>query len=560
MNASGPGRRDWRPDPGQPTRPHPREAVPSLLQRWRAAFLRPSKILPMSSRVRWTFGIVFVLMLVFRVAYVAPGEFLLGYHANEDALTHMVVTSNLIAGGHAELGLPVFTFPGESNRGIDNLPGAGRFSPDGRFYYTSFPPGSFLLTAGIGKLAGLRWTPFSARCLAIILHLAVALLTAGLVREIARSLGSAGTSANDSARVAFMLTFTTFELARSYTFSLWGQHWIQLPLLLVPWLFLRNSRGWLFHLLVLVMPLIEWTGYVANAGLFFVLLADWRIRRGWQDAPPAPSRRFPADALAVFLLTLAAGCVQAVWFGGLLGFEAYFSALADRREFRGTDALSLVKLPFATLISLGPLLLVPALWIWKSRRTLPVTFKTTTASILANPVVAFALAMLLLPCVENLLLSNHALTYSFDRIKVCSFCIVLFCALPFLLKKRNAANRHFAVMASVVCVMNTALFAVYTARIYRDREKPGKDTLTAATHVRDRIPRADQVLVNDNVRAAFLYYAGRNVQEESSPIPDPAAYLKQLPPMNRSVHLVIPHSRTDFVRECESGRIRSIGF
>ncbi len=514
----------------------------------------------MSSRIRLIFGMAFVLFLTYRLAYTAPKDFLLGYQANEDALSHMVLTSNLIAAGHAELGLPVFTFPGDHNRGINNLPGAGCFSPGGRFYYTSFPPGPFLIVAGLGKLAAWQWTPFSARCLLIGLHLAMALLTAGLVREIGRSLGCEAGLSRDSALVAFMLSLTTFELARSYTFSLWGQHWIQILLLLVPWLFLRNSRKLLFHLLVFVMPLIEWTGYIANAGLFFILLAQWRMQRRSQAGNKDLANRFPTGPLAVFLLTLTAGCIQVAWFGWLLGFEAYLSALAHRREIRGTDTLSLVKLPIASLISMGPLLLLPGWWLWKSRAGFPTLPKSIAASLRENPMVGFALALLLLPCVENLLLSNHALVYTFDRIKVCSFFIVLFCALPFLSRGKDTGSRNFAAIAAMICVINFAAFIYYTERIYHARDKQGQDTLAAGAYVRNRIPTEDQVIVSDNVRAAFLYYAGRNVKEEPAPIPDPVDYLKQLPSMNRSVHLVIPQSRTAFIREAGSEEIRSVGF
>ena len=196
-------------------------------------------------------------------------------------------------------------------------------------YYTSFP-GLFLPLAGLGWLTGWSWSPVSARCVLIVLHLVVAWITAGVVREIGKCLGCDDASGKAAAVLAFMLSFTTFELARSYTFSFWGQHWIQIPLLLIPWMFLRRSRGVFFHLLVFLMPLIEWTGYIANMGLFLVLMLEWHLECRKPVGHLMCVRHFPRAAVGVLLLTTAAGLIQVVWFGDLVGYDAYFAALLDR--------------------------------------------------------------------------------------------------------------------------------------------------------------------------------------------------------------------------------------
>ena len=209
---------------------------------------------------------------------------------------------------------------------------------------------------------------------------------------------------------------------------------------------------------------------------------------------------------------------------------------------------------------MGPVVLLPFWWLWNHRRNLPILFQSSVAKLRANPTLGLALLLLLIPCAENLLLSKHALVYSFDRVKVCSALIILASILPFFTTPAQPALRPFSSRVAVICLLNLAILIFYAAKIYRDRNEQGLKTIAAANYVRTQIPEQQRVIVNENVRAAFLYYAGRNVAVELNSIPDPVSYLQQLPPVDTPAHLVIPDIRRAYSRNPSTDKVQCSEF
>jgi len=516
-----------------------------------------------SSRIpycaRWILGVVFGISLLIRLVYIAPHELILGYHASEDALSHTLVTSNLIAAGNAQMLLPVFTYPGEHNLSIDNLRTAGRFAKDGRYYYTSFPPGAFIIVAGIARIFGIEWTPFSLRTFAIFLHLTVALTTAGIVREIGKKTSIGDCLSRDYAILAFMLSFTTFELARSYSFSIWGQHLIQLPLLILPWLVLRKSTGLSLYALVLVIPLIEWTGYIANVSLALVLFWNYWHQRGKKQRN-GQLITVPWNAFAVLALTAVVGIIQISWFSSLLGFHEYISALAYRGEVRGTAFASLVKMPFAYIISIGATLILPVWCVYQTRHSLQSLIKPPLQIVAQYPLVVCAIALLLLPCAENLLLSNHVIQYPFDRIKGCAFFIVFIFTVLMLLNNQKIKVERLAYVTAWACAINLVIFCVYSTSVYYQYGDQGGNVLAVGSYIRKYAAKEDTVIVNDVVRGNYLYHSGRNILEASGSIPNPCDYIMNSTHGAQKVHLIFPNARTVYIRDSGGNDIRTVTF
>ncbi len=384
-----------------------------------------------------TRGLFLVVTLLFavsagiRLARFDPGNNL----RNLDASYHVLLTVEALRETPARIHyfLPLVSLGKPADKHI----GWGVTVPDahGNYYYTSFPPLGFLIPYVVFAAFDAAPTLQNLLYLNLGIHYAAVLLLCLLVWR--------ALPATENGRRRWLLTAlvaATYLFAFEALYSHGVIYWHHSPFQVV-WLVqllafqrllgpTRRSEDMLIYalpginqlariyqrfpkassLLLAVSfaaPLMEWTGYLSNAALAWLL---WHVRDKVADGRQA---RWLARAIP--LVTLAAGLSFILHFCVVIGLEPLLHALGDRYTANNTFADVPVKFLYGYLESYGLLFILVVTIVV----ALPFASRRIVASSplgWSSTYIVLSLAAIL-PLFENFLLLQHAIAYSFDRLK-----------------------------------------------------------------------------------------------------------------------------------------------
>jgi hypothetical protein len=281
----------------------------------------------------------------------------------------------------------------------------------GDYVYTSFQPAGFLAPYLTFKLLGI--TP-SVEHLALFsagIGLVSALLLFALLYRLLTYAGRDPWPAATAAMAGCIIGLFSREALQSFGVIYWVHELYQPVLIVSLYACFRylaaepaGTRGaWFVILMAFLGPLVEWTAYVFNAGTVLLLwfVVDER----------AASRRL---AIRIVAATALAGLLTVLHFSLAAGVLPTLMAFARRFFNRSAMASAHAGNSFAEyalsyglfLIVIAALLLVLLLW---HRTHRPIAKRERVL------LMVFALAAI--PLAENLLLLQHAMQFSFDRLK-----------------------------------------------------------------------------------------------------------------------------------------------
>jgi len=430
---------------------------------------------------------------------------------NQDATSHVLATSMALrsfpfAEHHL---LPVFTAPGrDTNRGIDNLPGASVTAPSGLVFYTSWPPGMFVVPHLLSLALDVEPTPRFLRGLNLFLQAAAALLLASLCALVASRSGAGPDRAWAAWACGLLVGVTSPQAMESHLFAYWGTT-LYAPLLLTQTiLFLRGRVGAGFAALSLLGCLVDWTAYVAAVGFAF---AEPIRRRLWGAAPPPDldvQTGASRAAAALLLPPLVAIAATMAWWASLVPIADVVAAMSGRAGVRAGDALSLLLVPFGWLLSFGPFLPAAALGLLALRDLPPGA---------ARAFAALAVAVAAAPIAENFAMSQHAVGYAFDRLKFGHLLAVL---IAFGVAADLARARVI-----VAAVLGAAIYTLVSfAPLPPDGDELGRSYVRFGNIVRATLPiEAVAATDHDPARGMFLVHAGANFVHLPGPESGPRA-------------------------------------
>ncbi|MDL2294115.1 hypothetical protein LJC60_05740 [Ruminococcaceae bacterium OttesenSCG-928-D13] len=360
-------------------------------------------------------------------------------YINEDATWHVLHTMDSYDGIPAaeHLCLPLVT-ENDDARGI--VWGATVPDKDGLFYYTSFWPLGFLAPYLFANITGLPHLPGTLFAFNAVLYVAGAVL---LALAMARLFRDRLNPALATFCAAGLYLFQP-EILQSQGWVYW-HHGLNQVLLLAQFYcfacFDKRVGKIGFFVLCLLTPLAEYTGFVANAGYCLALVClgppqFWGMRGTRKKASFAKSRLLPA--LGAGLLTVAAGAGTLWHYTRKLPFKQVWRAMFQSYEARG-DAeqgplLQLAVMYFRSfrwLWLILALLAVAVLVLPGARRALPGVFKACWKWLL----------LAVFPLLENLILRQHTMEYSYARMKGILPLAVLFLMLAACLWQAESFKR-----------------------------------------------------------------------------------------------------------------------
>lgn len=322
--------------------------------------------------------------------------------------------------------LPIVTLGDEADKHIP----WGACVPDqyGNYYYTSFMPLSFIVPYLFFELPGIKATPFSLSLLSAILGLISCVLLYQLLVLMY------GKRLNRGILLAAVLALYMFapEMLHSNTEVYWGQNLYQ-PILILQLIVLchyleqkgkarRKYLAWL-ALLSFVGGCIEWTAYVMNMGLAFCMI----IKNSRNRKKALKGEKWGKfDFIWIGVVSVAAGSTVIAHFLSVLGVEEFkrimlkqfmLRNISNRAGVLAWNAWQEYFDSFGIAISAVVVVGVAVLSSKETRGKIKKAIKSNQA------IVVFAAGI---ACLENVLMAQHALEYTYDRIKLGILLTLLF--------------------------------------------------------------------------------------------------------------------------------------
>ncbi|TZG29500.1 hypothetical protein [Sphingomonas montanisoli] len=348
-------------------------------------------------------GLVFVLAAIVKLPSIADGA------PNLEATYHVILTDRALAESPASEHhfLPTISLGKPQDKRL--AWGATLPLSSGHYVYASFPIAGFLAPYLYFRVTGQEPGRLPLFQFTILLQAGVVLALMALLVRVLRAVNVPKDRIWPAAAAGALTQILACEAMLSYGPIYWTQQLYQLVLILGLLCLLeivrRDARGCAVPLAALAVicfvgPWFEWTCLVFSAGI--LALFAWKGRQ-------APSYRRPALLIAG---ATALGIVLMIaHYAVFAGFNDTLRALARQGVTRSALAANPLKLAMGYGTSYGLLLPIgfaAAVLVWQRRARLP------------EPFIRIFLPILFLaafPLLENLVVLQHAVRFSYDRLK-----------------------------------------------------------------------------------------------------------------------------------------------
>lgn len=329
---------------------------------------------------------------------------------NSDATWHALLTIEAYdeTPKSQHLFLPIVSL---GNPGDKWIPWGDTIPDDlGNYYYTSFSPASYFCAWLFIKIFHL---PVSENSLYLFNSLLFA-VSAAMWGWLISLVYEKSLYKRSLVWIAILTYVLSPELMHGMGIVFWAQSVMQVTLMMqicAYYLYMKydfKAGKIVFFIMVFINPYIEWTGYVVNIGFAVVELAlHWKKNK----------KTAVVHACSIGILKVCSFMVFVMHFLLRVDANVFFRTLYARFCARNTS----VSVPLVDLFS-G--YLKSFLWLWVLLLTLVIwSFIKNNKIELRHGIFAVLLAV---PLLENMLMKQHAIMYSFDRMKLIfllSFCV-----------------------------------------------------------------------------------------------------------------------------------------
>ncbi len=302
----------------------------------------------------------------------------------------------------------------------------------GDYIYTSFPSVGFLAPYLWFKIFGLEVSIKNLAYFNFFLQFFSILILFSFLVDLLRLNKCSSFVSAGGALIGALIGIFSREAFQSYGIIYWCQSFYQLILisslyaLFKYWVSETKHKQLSYAIVIAIMaflgPFVEWTGFVFNVGLASVLLLN-------------SQKSILSKKLAIWVLiaTISAGVLIVFHFSLAAGFDQTISALINRFFGRSIEAGCILCLVYGYIHSYGfflaPMLLILAF---------PYFSKTLEATKKNKQITLLIIVAASVPLLENIVMLQHALQFTFDRLK---FIFPASIILAFLFACFNAKGR-----------------------------------------------------------------------------------------------------------------------
>ena len=394
--------------------------------------------------------------------------------------------------------LPIVSMGGEDNKWIS----WGGTIPDseGNYYYTSFSPAGYFFPWLCMKIFKMPVTEKSL----YLFNNGLFCLSAVILVLLLWAVYEDNKYRNLLTIIGVIAYIFSPELLHGMGIVYWNQSIMQVTLLLQIYSYyeyaIKNEKRarWIFYFTSFINPYIEWTGYVANVGFAIAeLIVNYKESK----------RRGLKKVLLLGMITLLSFGVFCCHYLMRTDTTVFFMALKNRFMARNiTTSVLLTDVIGGYLKSflyLWVVLLVLTIW----------TFIKKGSVEIKNGILLLVTAF---PIVENIIMKQHALVYTYDRMKASIVLIIILCEIVRnLLDSYNAKiiNAIVVVVFVVSAWLNISSYMNNPAYIWEVDYR--NSNLKMAEYVVEKYP--DAIYASDTlIRGYMNLLFGRGIYEWQS--------------------------------------------
>lgn len=457
------------------------------------------------------FFTVFILSSILRLPKPSSENWL-----NSDATYHMLLT--LKAYDETPLKqhkfLPIVSL---GNKDDKNIPwGATIPDKNGNFYYTSFMPLGFIIPYLFIKIFSLPTNEYSLYIFNTSLFFLCWIFCTHLFIDIFQK----------KINSCFILTIITMiylfsmETMQSHGIVYWPHSLFQLIFIIqcICFLKLKNKTIYktIFLSLLLIAPLIEWTGYISNFGFLIALSIRNKLIK-------SENKKIFFNLKVFLQLTL----IPIISILSFVIFTIHSLSILDKRDFTRAvlsrflarsinghgDILQLIKgyqNSYMLIIILVGLLLTIILINSKKRKIFLNEIKNN----------ATILIIMFFPLIENILMREHAIVYSYDRLKgILPLLLIIFISISTIIKKKTRKNIPLALITFTIILISISNFYVYTKQnnYYRWKENDNNSNILLIEYIKKQYNHENSILSQfPSVRGYTNIVFNRGVFERTS--------------------------------------------
>lgn len=431
------------------------------------------------------------------------------FYSNSDATYHTLLTMKCYDETPISVHkfLPIVSLGDEEDKNISW--GTCRMDNEGNYYYTSFSPVGFVAPYIFVKIFNLPINIYSLYAFNSIICIA----TLTLMIIIFCKLFSKYISHNYIIILTTLIYLFSMEVMHSQGVIFWVHSISQLLILIHFFLFMNyeNKKSRIaFYIMCVIMPYVEWTGYVSNVAFAIILFIKDVAKN-----KKVTLKSFIKPIL-IGTLTILSFIIFSMHFLMNLSFNDYIYTLRDRFFARNisastvkiNDLLNGYNISYRYVNILCAIMILITLSIKKFRKKLWELVKEYKYEI-----IFFAFILL-----ENLIMLEHAVTYSFDRLKLAYILIIMFyiiiSALSIVKSKiRKILINSITIILVVISILNIKDYKklenyyVYKNGFYKNNK-------IISTYVNEKFNHENSIIAtNGGVRGYFNLLFNRGIYE-----------------------------------------------
>ena len=421
-------------------------------------------------------GLLFIIL--FTISTVIRKPFDSAGFSMSDATYHVLLTMQAYDETPSSVHhwLPIQTYGQDFDKFIDNGPSLLQ-DEAGNSYYVSFSPIGFYMPYFFCKAFHLGLTVKGIYIFNSLLMLISSLLVAYILYIIFKNPYIAFISA---IIYCFMPEIMYTQGIVYWNHSL-SQVLLLLQILLFTCLTLENKRRkiyWvMFYIISFLYPYSEWTGFISNVGmaigLFIYDIIIYKDSDGRKRLAVSLESIVEVELLAI--VTVGALCYYIFRFSSIASPNEIISTMTSRAEARSNASILALlngyKLSFSPLLILIAVLLILILICKESRKELKV--------IVLQKRFCCIFVIALFPLLENVIMMQHAISYTFDRLKMVVVLLFILCC---CMEAVKIVSSKLAIILSIIStcsifvlgITNYGNSKIIDMEQYNDRSVPIK--------------------------------------------------------------------------------------
>ena len=403
--------------------------------------------------------------------------------------------------------LPIVSLGNEEDKNISW--GACQTDNEGNYYYTSFSPVGFVAPYIFIKIFNL---PININSL-YAFNSIICIATLILMIIIFCKLFSKYISNHYIIILTTLIYIFSMEVMHSQGVIFWV-HSISQILILIQFIFFMNYKSKkskiAFYMMCVIMPYVEWTGYVSNVAFAIILFIEDIVNN-----KKIRLKSFGKPVLIAILTILSFG-IFSMHFLMNLNFNDYIGTLKDRFLARNisvstvkiTDLLKGYNISYRYINILCAVMLVIILCIKRTRSKLWDLIKEYKYEF-----IFFTFILL-----ENFIMLEHAVVYSFDRLKAAYILIMVLYITISSLSIMKLKNRRIIINIIGIILI---LIAISNVKYYKKLDNSYiwintsyKNDKIISTYVNENFNHENSIIAtNGGVRGYFNLLFNRGIYE-----------------------------------------------